>query len=58
MGLSVRSGSDEDVDAVFELDRATWSPQGSPGPRPTSPHELTDKHDLLVAETTRRWSGT
>lgn len=50
MDLSVRSGSDKDIDAVFEIDKATWSPRASPGPKPERPHELPDTHDLLVAE--------
>lgn len=50
MGPTVRSGSKNDVDAVFGIDNVTWSPTSSPGPHPTNPHELGEGHELLVAE--------
>lgn len=50
MGPTVRSGSKSDIDAVFGIDKVTWSPTNSPGPRPAGPYELGEGHELLVAE--------
>lgn len=50
MGLTVRSGSKNDADALFEIDKVTWLPTNNPGPRPSSPYELREEQELLVGE--------
>jgi ribosomal protein S18 acetylase RimI-like enzyme len=53
-GLSIRPAREEDGDALVEVDRATWSPLMTPGPKPAPGtqfwNERTRPENTLVAE--------